>query len=146
LGVALSGRVQSKLIEEFDILQWAQPIRDLAQKVRAMNNQDEKEFLAWINTPMAGALAIAQLEPAVVYPLFQLYLLVRARAFEPIDTALAMNRSVAQTMKELIECSGVPLADWDLGFATAVLDTLKTVAKPEPEDPLAGGLPFGPLN
>jgi hypothetical protein len=150
LGTTIAGRTVSALDREFAMLRWPPAIRDMARKVMALLGHDEPKFIAWLGMPIAGDLAISSLEPAALEILFPLYLLVKARAFEVIDFAIASNEGVTKTLQEMVECSGLPMAKWDEPFATRILDAIKklgqknAVAPPPPptDDWSTGGLPF----
>jgi hypothetical protein len=150
LGTTLAGRTVSVLDREFAMLRWSPAIRDMARKVMALLGQDETNFIAWLGMPVAGDLAISSLEPAALEILFPLYQLVKARAFEVIDFAIASNEGVTKTLQEMVECSGKALAEWDEPFAARILDAIKRLGQknaaapppPPTDDWSTGGLPF----
>jgi hypothetical protein len=150
LGARLAGRQPSALDKEFDTMQWPAPIRNLAKKVMALTGQDEATYIGWLGMPIFGSgknqMAISQLDAVVLGPFFEMYLLVKGRAFEPIELAVSTNRGIAETMKALVDCAGRPVSDWDTQFTESVLDTLKNVTQPvtapADDDLLGGGLPW----
>ena len=162
LGAELGGRAKSKLDAEFDLLNWPAPIRELARRVMSMMNMDEPTFLEWIGMPIAshpdqGAdTTIASLQPESLAILFPLYLLVRERALEPVDLAVANQRGITATLQEMVTASNMPIETWDQPFAVAVLDKIREITradsvkppapapskKDEQNDFMNGGLPF----
>jgi len=149
---------KSKLDKEFDLLNWPAPVRDLARRVMNHAGQDEETFIGWIQLAVAGDAAngtgasIASLEPEALQILFPLYLLVKGRAFEPVDWAIAHRKGITATLLDMEQSSNKPIAKWDQIFAIRILDAIKAMTaeaespKPPAEDSfdewLSGGLPF----
>ncbi len=137
LGNLLAGRAKSKLDEEFDLLTWAQPLRDLARKVMTATGQDADQFVNWLHMPVAGdidsgtAIEIASMEPATLELLFPIFLLVKGRVFEVVDVAVAQGRGITQTFQEVVKCSDKPVNEWDASFAERILTALREATKPD---------------
>lgn len=154
-GATLAGRSPSLLQQEFDMLRWPANVQELARKAMAKSGQDEEHFLAWIHLPIAGdtgksdGISIASMAPEALEILLPMYLLVKGRAFEPIDYAVATSHDIAGTLLDMVKLSGKPISNWDAPFAEHILGVFKEATKPqakqapqEQEDPFSGGLPF----
>jgi hypothetical protein len=140
LGNLLAGRAKSKLEQAMDLLAWPAPIRDLARKVLTALGQTEDQFALWIQQSMVGdpggttaPVSIASM-PAEALELFlPMFLLVRGRAWEPIEFAVARGQGITETLQAIVTASGKPLNEWDADWAKAILDEVQRVAKgPEP--------------
>lgn len=158
LGLLLSGRAKSALVQEYEAMGWDSPLRELAKKVMDMLPMSEPQFLAWIAADIPGNnLPIGMMAPEAASIFLTLYLIVKTRAFEPVDFAVARKAPVLVTLQEIVKASGREIGAWDEPFAIAILDKLAEMGKeleaapapaPAPaqslEDDVAfgGGLPF----
>jgi hypothetical protein len=117
LGNALAGRAPKSLLDrEFDLLSWPLNVRGLARKVMAAAGHTEEQFVAWLQSPVAGdqakgtGLAIASLEPEALAIFFPLYLLVKGKSFIIIDWAIENKESVTGSLRTMVEIAKVPVA------------------------------------
>jgi hypothetical protein len=148
LGIRLSGRIDP-LEEEFGILNWPANVRLLARKVLALQGQAPNAFREWIHMPIAGqpengtGLEIAAIEPAGLEIFFPLFLLVKGRAFEILDWAIANGQNVTHALQQIIAAAGTPVDQWNAKVAAAVIDTLKNskAADLEPKKQAAAAAP-----
>jgi hypothetical protein len=153
LGCELSGRKKSLLDEEFAILKWGPSLCELARAVMFLNGQAERDFAAWLSMPIAGdaqrgtGIAIAGMEPEALQIFLPLYLLVRGKAFQVVDWAIAHNEGILKTLQDMVTASGLPIQKWDIPFAEKVIQAIIQVsqapASPAPDEDWANaGLPF----
>jgi hypothetical protein len=133
----------------FADLKWPAPVRELARKVMKLLATSEQDFTEWLSMPMLGegnaSVAISSLEPPALEIVFPLFLLVKEKAFLPVQWAIANKRSVTETLTEMIDSAGKPANEWDGPFAEKIFAAIDKVSKPTtapPEDILDGGLPF----
>jgi antitoxin component of RelBE/YafQ-DinJ toxin-antitoxin module len=155
LGQKLSPQSEDELANLFRSLHWPEPLQRIAQEVMQTSGQTPSEFAAWVRTPIAGTaeneVSIAQIDPQILSEfLFPLYLLVKGRAFEAVDFAVSRGFHIADTLREILRCSGRPIENWDPQFAGKILDSLTAIdageKQPAPttrdDDWATGGLPF----
>lgn len=161
LGEELAGRKQPDPLDaEFDRLGWPEHIRMLAGKARDFRQQTPEQFITWINHPMIDDVSIASMDVEALEVFWPLFLLVKGRAWEPIDLAVARGWPVTKTMQDLVAAAGQPVEQWTAEFAAKALDMMRKVATEEqptapPPPPMAtepeplddewatAGLPFG---
>lgn len=157
LGEELAGRKQPDPLDaEFDRLGWPDHIRMLAGKARDFRKQTPEQFITWINHPMIDDVSIASMDVEALEVFWPLFLLVKGRAWEPIDLAVARGWPVTKTMQDLVTAAGQPVEQWTAEFAAKALDMMRKVATeeqptaPEPEaappaddEWATAGLPFG---
>lgn len=149
----LAGRpAKTALDGEFALMGWPAGLCALARKVMVAAGQSEQEFAEWLQLPIVANFSIASMEPDALAILFPLYLLVRGRAFEVLDFAIANQRGILQTLQDMVTGAGHPLEAWTVDFAEKVLSAIQQVSKeesqpkaaaPESFDLLDVGLPFG---
>jgi hypothetical protein len=149
VGLRLSGRSAGIVDKAFTDLKWPAPVRELARKVMKMLGSSEGDFVEWLTMPMLGegnaSVAISSLEPPALEIVFPLFLLVKQKAFIPVQWAISNKRSVTETLTEMIDSAGKPANEWDGPFAEKIFAAIDKVSKPTtapPEDILDGGLPF----
>ncbi len=135
LGEALAGRAKSALDQEFDVLQWPEKVRDLARRAIKLNNADETAAIGWLHMVVAGddkhgtGITLASLDPVSLEIWFQLFLLIRGRAYEALDVAVATNRGVLATLQGIVQCADKKIEEWDRPFVEAMFDELNRVVK-----------------
>jgi hypothetical protein len=106
---------------------------ELALKVMKLTKETEEQFVEWIQAPIMDGTPIASLGPEALEIVFSLFLLVKSRAFELVDFAIARKQPITSTLQSVVTCSGKALAEFDAPFALAILDEVQKIASEPPD-------------